>query len=181
MTKVQEKSRITACKRILKNAKNHNSYTNSFMEFLKYANTIDGVQYVSDGYRIVALKTPLPLEERPDNISLTYDLEAYLQENTDNAVILNIPNKKALKEYIKAYKEKQKSMGIKLVTPPFYNFGRKLPEVRADYLLDMINIFPNGTFYANSQYNVFVEDSEGNRGNLLGVRKMDIYAEATKL
>lgn len=181
MTKVQEKSRITACKRILKNAKKHNSYTNSFMEFLKYANTINGIQYVFDGYRIVALKTPLPLEERPDNISLTYDLEAYLQENIDNAKILKIPNKKALKEYIKAYKEKQKSMGIKLVTPPLYNFGRKLPEVRADYLLDMINIFPNGTFYANGQHNVFVEDSEGNRGNLLGIRKMDIYAEATKL
>lgn len=146
-----------------------------------YANTIDGIQYVLDGYRIVAFKTPLPLEERPDNISLTCNLENCLQKNIDNAKILNVPDKKALKEYIKAYKEKQKSMGIKLVTPPFYNFGRNLPEVNADYLLDMINIFPNGTFYANGQKNIFVEDYEGNRGTLLGIHKRDIYAKETKL
>lgn len=176
MTKVQEKSRITACKRILKNAKRHSDPNRKFLE---YANTIDGVQYVCDGYRIAAFKNPLPLEEKPDNVELSYDLKVHLQENTDNAAILNIPNKKALKAYIN--ERKQKAKGIIYGFFPKYNFGENLPMVNAEYLLDMINIFPNGTFYANGQHNVFVEDSEGNRGNLLGIRKMDIYAEATKL
>lgn len=176
MTKVQEKSRIAACKRILKNTKNR---TSSNTEFLKYANTIDGIQYVCDGYRIAALKTPLPLEEKPDNIGVIYDFESYLRENIGYAVTLNIPDKTALKAYINEEKQKARGMIHKFI--PKYNFGKNLPMVNADYLLDMMNIFPDGTFYANGQYNVFVEDSEGNRGILLGLRKKNANAEATKL
>lgn len=176
MTKVQEKSRIAACKRILKNTKNR---TSSNTEFLKYANTVNGVQYVCDGYRIAAFRTPLPLEERPDNISLTYDFENYLRENIDYAVALNIPDKTALKAYISEEKQKARGMIHKFI--PKYNFGKNLPMVNADYLLDMINIFPDGTFYADDSLSIFVEDPEGNRGKLLGLRKKDKNAEATKL
>lgn len=176
MNKVQEKSRIAACKRILKNTKN---CTSSNTEFLKYANTIDGIQYVCNGYRIAAFRTPLPLEERPDNISLTYNLKGYLQAKTYDVVTLKIPDKKALKAYIK--EEKQKAQETIYGFIPKYNFGKNLPMVNADYLLDMINIFPDGTFYTDDPFSICVEDPEGNRGKLLGLRKKDINAEATKL
>lgn len=186
MTKAAEKTRITACKRILKNAKIKNEGMHRagmhYRDYLQYANTVDGVQYVCDGYRIAAFKNPLPLEERPENVALNYDPAGHLQENIDdNSTILNIPNKKALKAYIKAYKEKQKAIGIKYPTPPMYNFGKGLPLVNSEYLLDMLNIFPDGTFYANNEYNIFIEDSEGNKGNLLGMRKLPKDKGATKL
>lgn len=171
MNKTQEKSRIAACRRILKNVKNS--------EFLKYANTIDGVQYVCDGYRIAAFKKPLPLEERPDNVSLTFNFEDNLKRKGYDAVTLNIPDKKTLKAYIK--EEKQKAQGTIYGFVPKYNFGKNLPMVNADYLLDMINIFPDGIFYADDPLSIFVEDPEGNRGKLLGLRKKDKNAEATKL
>lgn len=188
MNKTAEKARITACKRILRNAKKSNEGMRRagmyYRDYLQYANTVDGVQYVCDGYRIVAFKNPLPLEGRPDNVALNCDLVAHLQENIDdNSIILTTPDKKALKAYIKEYKEKQISMGVKLVTPPIYNFGRKLPAVNSEYLLGMMNIFPDGTFYANNECNIFVEDKEGNRGKLLGMRKPTnkTNAGATKL
>ena len=188
MTKAAEKARITACKRILMNAKKSNMSLHRsgmyYRDCLQYANTVDGVQYICDGYRIAALKTPLPLEERPDNVELNYNPEGYLQENIDdNSTILTIPDKKALKVYIKAYKDEQIAMGIKFVIPPIYNFGKKLPAVNSEYLLDMINIFPDGTFYSNNEYNIFVEDKEGNRGNLLVMRKIasETKSGATKL
>lgn len=166
MNKTQGKSRLAACRRILKNTKN---YTSSNTEFLKYANTIDGIQYVCDGYRITAFRTPLPLEERPDNVSLTYNFEDFLKRKGYDAVKLNIPDKKTLKAYIK--EEKQKAQGTKCRFIPKYDFGKNLPMVNAYYLLDMINIFPEGTFYADDPFTVFVEDPEGNRGKLLGLRK----------
>lgn len=176
MNKTQEKTRIAACRRILKSAKN---YIALRLEFLQYANTVDSIQYVCGGYRIVAFKNPLPLEERPDNVSLTFNFEDTLQRKTHDAVILNIPDKKTLKAYIK--EEKQKAKETKCKSVPKYDFGENLPMVNANYLLDMINIFPDGTFYADDLLTIFVEDHEGNRGKLLGLRKKDINAEATKL
>lgn len=182
MTKTAEKARITACKHILKNTK----YVPK--EILKYANTIDGVQYITDGYRLIGLKTFVSVEENPNPATDT-DIEWFkrtLSENNinGNETALNLPDKKFLETYIKTKKAERKAEGVK---PRFasairYNFGKGLPMVNAEYLLDMMNIFPNTTFYANGEKKpIKIEDKDGNKGFLLPLRKPETDTEVTKL
>lgn len=62
-----------------------------------------------------------------------------------------------------------------------YNFDYGLPVVNAEYLADIMDIFPDGKFYANgSDSNVYIKGSDG-EGMICRMRKTEDDTEKTKL
>lgn len=174
-----DNKRLSVCRKILKKAKSRRS-----REVFWYASTIDGIQYISDGYRAAAFTTPLPLEEKPDSVS-GFDYNGIFAnekrfEESGN-IRLEIPDRKELAAYIKVAKAEQKAKknSVKEVR---YNFGKDLPMVNAEYLADMIDIFPNARFYAKSAgSNVYIKDENGDRGVMCYIAKPDGDNEKTVL
>ena len=150
---------LSAAKRILKTALKtprpalHKAFYNN------------GLQCVCDGFRGAQFFEPLPLEELPSDVE-TVNLNRLLDDaQKNNNTACELPELKALKTYIKLCKaEKQKDI--------FYDFGAGLPYVNAEFLADMLELFPDAlAFFKPSQtiYNIYFESTSG-RGLLCAVR-----------
>lgn len=112
----------------------------SFRTSLHYAWTDgEGRQCVCDGYRAFRFKEPLPLEPRPENAGEAIDLDKIMPNGRDYAAT-PLPSAQELRSYIAI--EKAKSGG-KRGTCPLWDFGEGKPVVRADYLLDLVQVFPD--------------------------------------
>lgn len=169
------KSRLAICRNILRESKK-NASNKAFW----YANTVDSIQYIADSYRAIALKKPLPLEEKPDNVPF-FDFSKLFDRRLTDGSPLEIPDRKQLERYIKVAKAEQMSIKKEFRKAVRYNFGYGLPVVNAEYLADIMDIFPDGKFYANgSSSNVYIKGSDGD-GMICRMRKTEDDTEKTKL
>ena len=98
------KSRLAICRNILRESKK-STPNKAFW----YANTVDGVQYISDCYHAVALTKPLPLEEKPDIVP-EFDFSKIFDGRFEESNPLELPNRKELAAYIKVAKSEQRSV-----------------------------------------------------------------------
>ncbi len=168
------KSRLAICRNILCESKKSSS-NKAFW----YANTVGGVQYISDCYRAVALEKPLPLEEKPDNVPF-FDFDKLFDRRLADGSPLELPDRKQLERYISVEKAEQMSVKKEFRKAVRYNFGGGLPTVNAEYLADMIDIFPDGKFYANgNNSNIYIKWSDG-EGMICRMRKSENDTETTK-
>lgn len=152
---------LSAAKRILKAAQKtprpalHKAFYN------------DGLQCICDGFRGVQLKTALPLEKLSADIE-TLNLTKFIDDaKQNNDIVLELPELKALKTYIKLCKAESKQ--------DFYNydFGPGLPFVNAEFLADLLEILPGCKAYAKTNgFNIYFESDDG-RGMLCNVRPGD--------
>ena len=149
---------LSAAKRILKAAQKQPRAA------LHKAFFIDGLQYICDGVRGVQLKNALPLEALPDNVE-TVQLNKIIDDAKKyNNIVLELPELKALKTYIKLCKAESKQDFY------FYDFGPGLPFVNAEFLADLLEILPGCKAYAKTNgFNIFFESDDG-RGLLCCVQ-----------
>lgn len=180
MTKSQIAKRLNACNRILEVSKLLERKN------FEYAYTINGVQYMTNGYMLVGLTEHLTLPENTTGEIPKFRFEQYLEDCefhiTDTVKMrLALPDVKKLKTYIKQcrknkYIDTNESDGI------IYSFGKDLPVVNAEYLLTMMEIFPTGTAYAGgTKTAIFFNDIAGNKGALMPINKKGKYEEVTDL
>ena len=156
-------NQLKAIKTILKSA---SKKTN---EALHYAKTIDGMQYVCDGYILAKFKPIDTLPECPDNLQYL-DVLSFLKKHTthDNQIIT--PDNSRLKAYIKDQKLKHKSEKNYKI---FYNFGKDQPLVDAELLSLAIDIM-DGNFNCyceNEKSALYFSDENKNEVMLMPVRK----------
>lgn len=133
--------RLKAAERILKSGKA------SGREALGYAKTVDGEQYICDAYRLVRFgaDSVLPLPECPQNID--YPINIIRSFDKVYNTVIALPDRDRLAGYIKMQKATHKGeRGYK----PMYDFGAYLPVVDAQFLLDIMDIFPDAVFSVNA-------------------------------
>lgn len=124
------KANVEKCaKAILKAA------SESPQETLHKSNVINGIQYFSDGHRILRLENPIDAEvyefhegQKPFDFE---SLFTQLNDNCDKVILFD--RAKYLGDY-KAFKAKTKAKKI------IYSFGEGLPCVNAHFLADFCNI-----------------------------------------
>ena len=156
---------LSAAKRILKTAQKtprpalHKAFYNN------------GLQCVCDGFRGVQLKNALPLDEIPADVKTVNLAQLIDNAKQNNTIILELPELKALKTYIKLEKFKNKVAKTKDII--YYDFGPGLPFVNAEFLADQLEILPGCKAYAKTNgLNIYFESDEG-RGMLCNVRPGD--------
>lgn len=161
---------LSAAKRILKTAQKqpraalHKAFYNN------------GLQCVCDGFRGVQLKNALPLEELPTDME-TINFARFLDDaKKNNVIVLELPELKALKTYIKLCKAEVKQDFY------YYDFGPGLPFVNAEFLADQLEILPGCKAYtAKNNFNIYFESDNG-RGMLCSVRPgKNVERKKTKL
>lgn len=101
----------------------------------------DGRQCVCDGFIAFRLNEPLPLEPRPDNVGDGIDLDKVFPDGKDYAAT-PLPSAKEIRAHIAV--EKAKAGGKRGVSV-LWDFGEGKPVVNANYLLDLVNVFPDAT------------------------------------
>ena len=108
-----------------------------------------GRQCVCDGFRAFRLNEPLPLEPRPDNAGDPIDLDKIMPDGKGYAAT-PLPSAKELRAHIAV--EKAKAGGKRGVSP-LWDFGEGKPVVQAEYLLDVVSVFPDATeiFYGTGE------------------------------
>lgn len=159
-----------SAERILKSAKKSSS-----KEYLQYACIKDDVQYIMDGYRLATFneKYYIPLPEAPAKAVEMYPFHilSCLDSEMDDAV-LTLPSVAELKGYIKINQYQKKE--YKNI---FFDFGEGLPVVNAEYLLDMIILYPDAKVTTKKvtrnciNYNIIhFNDTQGNKGALMPVK-----------
>lgn len=133
---------------------------------LCFANIIDGKQYICDGYVCVcyAEGNHLPLEEMPSDLQPMDSLPKLFADM--DGIDIELPDLKALKNYIKMQKSLHK--GDKNYRIPF-DFGVGKYQVDAQLLAEMIEMLPDAKAKMQDQKIVF-EDENGNKGLLMVVR-----------
>ena len=109
-------------------------------ESLHYAWTdSEGRQCVCDGYRAYRLNEPLPLEPRPENAGTPIDLDKIMPDGKGYAAT-PLPSAKELRAHIaveKAKADRKRGQDI------LWDFGEGKPVVNAEYLLDLVQVFPD--------------------------------------
>ena len=166
-TKAQQNARTRAMVRVIKSAtrdKNHPCLWGSWRDH--------GRQYVCDGFRLVMLFTPADLPAIPDDIG-TIDAERILEPaRMNNGAILNLPDAATVRAYIKT--EREKHRGERPAYKPLWDFGDGLPRVNAQYLLDMLETFPDAVATCRTEKplisSIYFRSDDGD-GVLLPVRK----------
>ena len=155
-------SALNAAKRILKTAQKQPS------PGLHKAFYNNGLQCICDGYRGAELKNPLPLEELPADVE-TINFTRFIDDaKKNNDIILELPELKALKTYIKLEKFKNRVAKTKDII--YYDYGPGLPFVNAEFLADLLEILPGCKAYtAKNNFNIYFESDDG-RGMLGSVR-----------
>lgn len=159
-------ARFRAMERIIKRAKQDHRPA------LWGAWTVDGSQYVCDSFRLVRLSDPLDLPTIPDNVE-PIDAARILEPSAKNeGARLELPDPAALRAYIKT--EKARHKGQRNAPPPSWDFGDDLPRVNAQYLLDMLEIFPESVAICSKSRPllsaIYFQASDGD-GILLPARK----------
>lgn len=156
--------RLRAMERIVKAA------TKDKRPALHGAWNADGLQYVCDSFRLVGLRDPLNLPTIPEDVE-PIDAARILKPATENdGARLALPDPAELRAYIKNAKAKSG----RNAPPPFYDFGDGLPRVNAQYLLDLLEIFPGAAAICSKQSpmnRAIYFDSTDGCGLLLPVRK----------
>lgn len=159
-------ARFRAMERIIKRAKKDNRPA------LHGAWIENGLQYVCDSFRLVRISEPLELPAIPVNV-LPIDAERIIKPASKNeGARLELPDPAELRAHIKA--EKAKTKGQRGARPPFWDFGDDLPRVNAQYLLDMLEIFPDSVAICSKSrplLNAIYFESASGAGVLLPVRK----------
>ena len=151
-------NQLKAIKAILKSG---SKLTN---EALHYAKTIDGMQYICDGYILAKIKPIDTLPECPCALQYLDVLDFFDKHTTyDNQII--VPDNAKLKAYIKDQKLKHKSERKYKI---FYNFGKDQPLVDAELLSLAIDIM-NGNFncYCKNEKSVLYFSDENNNEVIL--------------
>lgn len=159
--------RMKAMQRIIKSAKADNR------EVLHGAWIANGKQYVCDGFRIVSIYDPLDLETIPDHVQPIDGERIMPKDGNAGGTVLDLPDVGTLRAYIKTEKARLKAEGNKK-RGAVYDFGDGLPAVNAQFLFDMIEIFPDATATASKQRptlsGIYFNSADGD-GILLPVRK----------
>ena len=151
-------NQLRAIKAILKSG---SKLTN---EALHYAKTIDGMQYICDGYILAKIKPIDTLPECPCALQYLNVLDFFGKHTThDNQII--VPDNAKLKAYIKDQKLKHKSERKYKI---FYNFGKDQPLVDAELLSLAIDIM-NGNFncYCKNEKSALYFSDENNNEVIL--------------
>ena len=133
-------------------------------EALHYAKTIDGMQYICDGYILAKIKPIDTLPECPCALQYLNVLDFFDKHTTyDNQII--VPDNAKLKAYIKDQKLKHKSERKYKI---FYNFGKDQPLVDAELLSLAIDIM-NGNFncYCKNEKSALYFSDENNNEVIL--------------
>ena len=104
----------------------------------------EGRQCVCDGFRAFRLNEPLPLEPRPDNAGETIDLDKIMPSGKDYAST-PLPSIQELKAHIEIERAKAGKVPGKRKPAVLWDFGDGKPMVNADYLLDLMQVFPDAT------------------------------------
>lgn len=139
-------------------------------------------QYVVDGFRAFIFN------EKCDSVPIS-DEKLFKSEviNLCKKVMptewkeeLEIPDRNALATYIKAEKAKRSKRDK---SPIVYNFGKNLPMVNAEYLLDMLDGIQDGTLYNTGMYSVIYIKGLNGEAVLAPMEKSatQINAERTKM
>lgn len=151
-------NQLKAIKTILKSA---SKKTN---EALHYAKTIDGMQYVCDGYILAKFKPIDTLPECPGDLQYPDVLSIFDKWITHDEQLI-IPDNAKLKAYIKDQKLKHKSEKNYKI---FYNFGKDQPLVDAELLSLAIDIM-DGNFncYCENEKSALYFSDENNNEVIL--------------
>jgi len=179
-------NQLKAIKTILKSASKQGN------EALHYAKTIDGFQYVCDGYILAKIKPIDTLPECPDTLQYpnvlkffdewathTHDEQLIIPDNSRLKAYVIVPDNSRLKAYIKDQKLKHKS---ERKYKTFYNFGKDQPLVDAELLSLAIDIM-DGNFNCyckNERSALYFSDENNNEVILMPVMsktKDDIVTE----
>ena len=125
---------------ILKNSKKVLSGNTGFHGAFMY----EGVQYVLDGYRLLAIKNKIDLPETELASDIGKKNIDACRRNCTNEFPL--PDAGELNAYIKQEIAKQKARGIKPnERKVFYDAGAQYPRFNAEYLLSMMQAMPGCT------------------------------------
>lgn len=126
----------------------------------------DGKQCLCDGMTGVRLNSAFNLIEAPEpECGDRFDLDAVIRPSQKNSIALQRPSAAELRAKIKAdraeYKAQRRSKYETFI--PKYDFGVGLPLVNAEYLLDLIEIFPDCEIYAhhNPLYPIYFKSASG--------------------
>ena len=103
----------------------------------------EGRQCVCDGYRAYRLKEPLPLEPRPENAGEAFDLNGVIPANLRDYAAVPLPSLQEVKAYIAI--ERAKYTGKRGGFVALWDFGEGRPVVNAEYLRDLLQVFPDAT------------------------------------
>lgn len=167
MTKAMRNKQLSACKRILKNAKKKypNIHTIHYAHILEESDG-NNRQIMCDGHRFVVIAEPFEeLKAAPKEYSeypkVYYDTSIYVDKCN---IPLDLPSEEYLKGQIKDNKIIDKG------TISFYDFGEKLPLVNSQYLLDMIQAIPKAKAYAHGKTAIYLTNG-ADVGVLLPVRR----------
>lgn len=164
MTYKQKQSRIAACNRIMKNAKTMNK------EWLNCYHIIDGIQYISDLYQLVAFKEHIDAGTEGKELKGTEKFAFYIaQAELAKGAPLDIPDANLLREYTRLYKKTVKPSDPRIC---LFVMGNGCC-VNAEFLYNMLRIFPNTKPLGVSDMRapIFFKDEQDNKGILLPVRK----------
>lgn len=134
---------------------------------LGYAAIVDNNQYICDSFICVCYgkENHLPLEPMPENIS-PMDYEKCFPKVKGEEV--ELPDLKALKNYIKMQKALTKGIKVKDNTI-IYDFGIGQMPFDAQLLAEIIEMLPNAKAELVN-YTLVFKDEQGNKGLLCGVR-----------
>lgn len=136
-------------------------------EALGYAEVDGDYQYISDSYLCVCYskENHLPLEPMPKNI-LPIGWKKFFSNNRGEEV--ELPDLKALKNYIKMQKALSKGIEAK-DNKIIYDFGIGNNPFDAQLLAEVIEMLPNAKAEIVG-YQLIFKDEQGNKGLLCGVR-----------
>lgn len=101
----------------------------------------DGRQCACDGFRAFRLREHLPLEPRPSDAADPIDLTNVFPRTLDNYAKMPMPSANEVKAFIAV--ERAKWTGKRNSFTAYWDFGEGKPAVNAQYLLDMIAVFPD--------------------------------------
>lgn len=138
----------------------------------------DGKQCLCDGMTGVRLNSAFDLTEAPEpECGDRFDLGAVIRPVRLNSVALKSPSAE-LRAKIKSdraeYKASNRSKYESFV--PTYDFGEGLPLVNAEYLLDMIELFPDCEIYAHENpYSPIYFKSTAGEAVLCPIRRRSEY------
>ena len=136
----------------------------------------EGRQCACDGYRAYRLREHLPLEPRPEDAGEAIDLDRIMPDvSTGRYAAVPLPSMAELRAFIAVERAKHTFKRGKRAPDIYYDLGDGAPLVNAQYLLDMLAVFPDAAeiFYsyaADGRYAPLVIRSERGDGILLPVR-----------
>lgn len=139
----------------------------------------DGKQCLCDGMTGVRLNSAFNLTEAPEpECGDRFDLGAVTRPSRGNSIALKRPAAAELRAKIKAdraeYKAQRRSKYEAF--SPKYDFGAGLPLANAEYLLDLIELFPDCEIYAHENpYSPIYFKSTAGEAVLCPIRRRSEY------